>query len=77
MKAQDIRVGMVLSLKPERQEAYGNESPLVTVTGFKQRPGYAVPYVRSNNDFYKPQDFAKFERWAETNTNKELTKCQS
>ncbi len=57
MKHQNIKVGMVLKLKRERQEAYGMESDRVEVTAIKPRPGYVVPWIMSGTEAYKPQDF--------------------
>jgi len=64
MKQYDIKPGMILRLKKDRQEAYGSDSPFVTVTGLKARPGYKVGFVQSGTDYYTPQDFARFEEWA-------------
>ena len=58
MRHQDIKVGMLLKLKKERQEAYAMPTNLVQVTNIKPRPGYKVPWIVSYGSFYKPQDFA-------------------
>ena len=59
MKHQDIKVGMTLKLKKERQEAYAMPTFWVEVTGIKPRSGYKVPWIVSNGSYYKPQDFEK------------------
>ena len=59
MRYRDIRVGMVLKLKKERQEAYGADSDRVEVTDIRPRPGYRIPWIFSGTDAYKPQDFEK------------------
>ena len=64
MRQADIQAGMVLRLKRERQADYGMDCPLVVVTGLKARAGYAVGWVQSGTAFFRPQDFAGFERWA-------------
>jgi hypothetical protein len=64
MKAENIRVGMVLRLKAE---VYGGSvhadgspltSDLVTVTAIKPRAGYSVPWIMGEGlDAFKPSDF--------------------
>jgi hypothetical protein len=75
MKANSIRPGMVLKLKRDVFEASAHadgtplESDLITVTGIKPRPGYAVPWILSGPDAFKPSDFARFEVWAVRKTD--------
>lgn len=59
MKHQDIRVGMVLKLKPNRQEAYQHPTALVTVTELVPHVHYKRVWVKSGKDYYFPQDFAR------------------
>lgn len=61
MKADKIAPGMVLKLKPERQEAYGMESPLVEVATVRPDPnGYKRFYVFSVDDYQYPvSDFKR------------------
>ena len=63
MKQENIRVGMILKLKKQRQEAYGMESGRVEVTAIKANPPYVVPWIMSGTDAYKPQDFAECITW--------------
>jgi hypothetical protein len=65
MKHTDIKPGMILALKPERREAYGTDDTMSAylVTGFKFKPGYAVPYVQCGSLFFKPSDFSRFVAW--------------
>lgn len=57
MRHDEIQPGMTLRLKPARQRAYGLNSGLVTVDALKPRPGYKVPFVRSGENYFMPQDF--------------------
>ena len=64
MRHQEIKVGMMLKLKKERQEAYGMESGFVEVTAIKPREGYKVPWIVSNGSYYKSQDFSEeYQEW--------------
>ncbi len=63
VKYLDIRPGMVLKLKPERQAAYEHPVALVTVSRLKFRPGYKVPFVIHDvspgiYEAFRPEDFS-------------------
>jgi hypothetical protein len=63
VKLENIRVGMVLRLKREvldnsvHCEGSPLTSDLVTVTAIRPRSGYAVPWIVSGMDSFKPSDF--------------------
>jgi hypothetical protein len=57
MKIDNIRVGMVLKLKPQRQADYGRDSALVTVTALKPHKTYKRTWVVSGDEFYQTSDF--------------------
>ena len=71
MQLRNIRVGMKLRLKRERQEAYGMTDPVVEVLRIHPRPGYLVPWIVGDGmwtdmdgtvhpfGFYKPSDFSR------------------
>ena len=67
MKAENIRIGMVLKLKLEVMERSVHcdgtafTSDLVTVTAIKPRAGYSVPWIVSGMDSFKPSDFVRAE----------------
>jgi hypothetical protein len=61
MQHQNIKPGMVLKLKKEAIERYGENvtSPTYLVTGLRFRGGYKVPYVMCGDLFFRPSDFEK------------------
>ena len=69
MKQQTIRDNLKngtcdLILKFERQQAYNLGDSIVRVVGWKDRPGYAVPFVVALSSagfaqYFKPADFAR------------------
>lgn len=66
MKHSDIKKGMVLRLKPNRQKDYALMENEVVVYGFQYRKGYKVPFVFGQNKqsgfgYYKPSDFSGYE----------------
>jgi hypothetical protein len=65
MRHTDIREGDRLKLKPDNP--YGIGPMIVTVSGFKYRPGYKVPHVIVGNGWaFKPRDFERHARRGES-----------
>jgi hypothetical protein len=56
MKSQNIREGMTLKLKPQRQEAYGIFSDLV-VQEIYYKSGYKTPWIKCAEGSFRPSDF--------------------
>jgi hypothetical protein len=56
--ASEIRPGMTLKLKSDRQEAYGFETAAVNVTGLYYKGGYKTPWVQAVQGSFRPSDFA-------------------
>lgn len=66
MKAQDIKPGMVLKLKKDRQDAYGLSCPFVRVTWLRSPNAYKTPYVYTGKlndagtpEAFRPSDFSR------------------
>jgi hypothetical protein len=63
MKAENIRIGMTLVLKKERQEAYGKLTPYVYVDELRPHKTYKRTWVVSKPfggqvEFYRTSDFS-------------------
>jgi len=70
MKAEKIKPGMLLRLKPDRQEAYGSDNPLVLVRSVSYHTGRKTPWITEAREwvdaqgmrqpvaFYRPSDFS-------------------
>lgn len=61
MQYTEIKPGLILKLKKEAIERYGENVTCqqYLVTGLKYKPGYKVPYIQCGQLFFKPSDFEK------------------
>jgi len=71
MKRDNVRIGMILKLKPERQSAYGMQCDRVRITEIKERKGYVDPYLGgdpidgSDGGFFRCADFLRCVAYAD------------